>query len=183
MIPVCVLVSACTESAWIAEVPLEACVQEAETPSEAELDPLACSCPTSTATETWTVSESWTGACSLSGPANPMCDATAVLGGYLLTCEYPSSAPACASLKFLRPTGHNDLVGLEVDTPVCSSTPASPSTGSKVSAKIKIPSAGASALRADWDAWGTAGGGQTCSIGILTSQEGQTRKLGASQPD
>jgi hypothetical protein len=173
------LLASCTETAWISELPLEACKQADSGPFGAEVQPAACSCSTSTTSETWTISESWGGTCSLSAPANPTCSAIAITGGWRLTCAYPYAAPACASLRFTRPTGHNDLVGLVVADPVCSSSPAAPNVGSSITMKMQIPNYDDPALRVDWDAWDATTRTGECAIQILTKENPQ-QVLGAS---
>jgi hypothetical protein len=171
------LVSACTETAWVSELSPEACRSAEIEAIGPDLQPSACSCPTNTTSETWTISDNGS-TCSLSAPSNPQCSATAISGGWRLTCAYPYGAPACAALRFTRPSGHNDLVGLVVSDPVCSSSPASPSTGSTITTKIQIPNYDQPDLRVDWEAWDTSMQTDTCGIQILTSENDPTM-LGA----
>lgn len=180
-IAMALLVSGCTESTWIPELPLEACAELAEQGSSADPSPMACSCGTVTSTETWTVGSSG-GQCTLTAPANPICTKTTITGGFRLTCEYDYGAPDCTQLQFTRPVFNPNLLGLVVSDPVCYSSPASPHTGGSVTTKIQIPDPGARELRVDWAAWDTLTQDNGCTIQILTSQENQTEAESTEAP-
>jgi hypothetical protein len=172
------LLPASIAAAWLMSVPVEVGAVEIDETASTEpegADPMAmmaCSCGSVTTAETWTVSQNGSGECTLSAPSNPVCAATQVTGGWQLACEYPYGAPDCAALRFTRPSGKPDLVGLVVSDPVCTATPAAPSTSSTVSASIQIPAHTEDPLRLTWDAWDEET--DTCQVQILTSENDPT---------